>query len=227
MRRISEKGKQKEKRGTGTGESYKPYIQTREFNSLGTCSNPIDWKTGRSVHLLSQGEDMLWHILRWNDDIADIREQYPLELKRTFEIASQYGLSHPGTDPMTSDFLVTRNDKQLEVYSLKASRDVLESERNVERLFIEKTYWVTQGIPFKLVFKADLNKMLYNNIRLVVPYYNVGNIHDDASVIKHLIATRRLRVDMESKALNIRNLRLKYEKEIDLWKQRNSNQAIY
>ena len=56
MRRKSDKAKRKEKYGIGHGADYKPYIRTSEFNSLGTCSNPIDWKTGRTVHLLSQGE---------------------------------------------------------------------------------------------------------------------------------------------------------------------------
>ena len=45
--RISEKGKQKEKRGLGVGPDYKPYIKVREFNSLGTCSNYVDWKNQR------------------------------------------------------------------------------------------------------------------------------------------------------------------------------------
>lgn len=56
MRRKSQNGKLKEHRGTGVGADYKPWIQTGEFGSKGTTSNPIDWKTGRQVQLLSQGE---------------------------------------------------------------------------------------------------------------------------------------------------------------------------
>ena len=67
MRRKSQKGKFKEHRGTGTGADYKPWIQTGEFGSRGTAANPIDWKTGRQIHLLSQGEVIAWYLLRWDD----------------------------------------------------------------------------------------------------------------------------------------------------------------
>ena len=138
MKKMSDKRKRQEGRGTGTEKDYKPYIQAREVNSLGTCSNPIDWKTGRTVQLLSQGEDALWHILRWNDDIIDIREQYPLDLKRTFKIAGEYGIQHPGTNPMTTDFLVTMRNGQMIAYSLKPSKAVLEDKRTVEKLFMKR-----------------------------------------------------------------------------------------
>lgn len=227
MKKMSDKRKRQEGRGTGTEKDYKPYIQAREVNSMGTCSNPIDWKTGRTVQLLSQGEDALWHILRWNDDVVDIREQYPLDLKRTFKIAGEYGIQHPGMNPMTTDFLVTMRSGLMIAYSLKPSKDVLEDKRIVEKLFMEKTYWVTQGVEFKLIFKTDINMILYNNIRLVVQYYRAEKVHDDASVIKHLIATKMIPVDMESTPLKIRFLKQEYEKEIALWRQQNSRLATF
>lgn len=227
MKKMSDKRKRQEGRGTGTEKDYKPYIQAREVNSIGTCSNQIDWKTGRTVQLLSQGEDALWHILRWNDDIIDIREQYPLDLKRTFKIAGEFGIQHPGKNPMTTDFLVTMRNGQMIAYSLKPSTDVLEDQRTVEKLFMEKTYWVTQGVEFKLIFKTDINTILCNNIRLVVPYYKAEKVHDDASVIKHLIAAKRIPIDMESAPLKIRFLKQEYEKEIALWRQQNSRLAIF
>lgn len=95
MGKISEQRKRQEGRGTGTKKDYKPYIQAREINSLGTCSNPIDWKTGRTIELLSQGESALWHILRWNDDVIDIREQYPLDLKQPLKFQGNLAFSIP------------------------------------------------------------------------------------------------------------------------------------
>lgn len=116
MKQISDQRKRQEGRGTGTEKDYKPYIQAREVNSLGTCSNPIDWKTGRTVELLSQGESALWHILRWDDDVVDIREQYPLDLKQTFKISGKLGIQHPGKNPMTTDLLATMRDGRLIAY---------------------------------------------------------------------------------------------------------------
>jgi hypothetical protein len=74
-RKISQKTKQLRKMGTGEGASYIPYITTSEFNSLGTTSVIRDWKTGRGVHCLAQGETLWYYILRWDDNNVDIREQ--------------------------------------------------------------------------------------------------------------------------------------------------------
>ena len=45
----SNASKIEEGRGKGSGASYKPWIQTREVSSCATCSNPKDWKTGRTA----------------------------------------------------------------------------------------------------------------------------------------------------------------------------------
>ena len=202
-RRISEKGKLRERRGTGTGENYIPYTHTRDFGSLGTCSNPIDWKTGRTVELLSQGEAMLWHMLRWDDNVTDIQEQFKLSLEDTVTIAERLSIRHPRNKktPMTSDFFVTYKDGSQKAFSLKVSEKSL-SDRDIQKLCIEKLYWASIGIPYELVFKEDLNSVFFNNIRLVVEYYDASRIHDRISVIKHLIARKRIIVDMESTPLD-------------------------
>lgn len=74
-RRLSDETKKKRKMGTGEGKDYIPYITTSEINSLGTTSVIRDWKTGRGVHCLSQGEALWYYILRWDDNNVDIREQ--------------------------------------------------------------------------------------------------------------------------------------------------------
>ena len=51
----SNASKIEEGRGKGSGASYKPWIQTREISSCGTCSNPKDWKTGREVVAIITG----------------------------------------------------------------------------------------------------------------------------------------------------------------------------
>jgi hypothetical protein len=83
MRRITEKRKMLENRGKGHGKDYKPYIRASEINSLGTTSNVVDWKIGRAMELLSQGELYWFYILRWDDNVSEIREQLKsLQLKR-------------------------------------------------------------------------------------------------------------------------------------------------
>lgn len=221
MRKISEKGKQREGRGTGSGKDYKPYIQAREFGSLGTCANPIDWKTGRTVELLSQGEAAFWYISRWDDVVLDIQEQYPLDLNETLCIADTLGVKHPHDREtrMTSDFLVTYKNRTQRVFSLKSDRGVLEDERSLQKLLIEKLFWKHRGISFKLVFKSDLNMTLFRNIRFVVEYYDARFVHDDASLLKHLIATKQITPDMESAPLSMPVLTKCYEKQVEQWKK--------
>ena len=95
MGRITTARKLKEGRGTGTGADYKPWIQAREIGSVGTESVFNDWKHGRPIQCLSQGEMKTYHALRWRDDVLDIREQFPLDLKLTLAIAHRLGLPHP------------------------------------------------------------------------------------------------------------------------------------
>lgn len=91
-RRISDKSKQILHMGEGKGKDYVPYILTSEFNSLGTTSIITDWKTGRNIHCMSQGEAMWYYLLRWNDSNIDIREQFPLDNKITVKIADKLGV---------------------------------------------------------------------------------------------------------------------------------------
>ena len=70
--------------------------------------------TGRIHHLLSRNEEYYFYILDADPDVLDIREQFPLRLTETMEIARRLNIRHPwkGDFPfvMTTDFLVTRND---------------------------------------------------------------------------------------------------------------------
>lgn len=126
------------KKGTGIGKNYIPYISTAKLNSLGTTSVIKDWKTGRGVHCLSQGEAYWYYILRWDDNNIDIREQYPLEQSETTKIAMEHGFrpAQNGTIMMTTDFLVTKADGTFHAYSVKADRDL--SERTLQLLCVEK-----------------------------------------------------------------------------------------
>ena len=144
-RRISEQRKIQEGRGTGTGADYIPWIKAAELNSTGTASNIVDWKHGRTIELLSQGEKWLYLILRWNDRVVDIREQYPLDLSVTDRIADELGVRHAnnGQSHMTTDLLVTLDDGSMRAYSVKTGPNAM-TNRVCELLAIEKKYWETR-----------------------------------------------------------------------------------
>ena len=201
----SNASKIEEGRGKGSGASYKPWIQTREISSCGTCSNPKDWKTGRTVELLSQGEAYFWHILRWDDNILDIREQYPLDLELTNEICDDRCCKHPGGRNcyMTTDFYVIYKDGSEKAFSVKTSRNLLKKRRTKEKLDIERCYWEKfRHVPYEIVFKEDMNVVFAENIRIVSKFYNASSVFDEMSMLKHMIATKRIQVDMESEPLD-------------------------
>lgn len=201
-RRISDKTKVARHMGEGHGKNYIPYITTSEFNSQGTTSVIQDWKTGRGIHCLSQGEAQWYYILRWDDDNVDIREQFPLVIEETNQIAIENGFAVPGkgNHVMTTDFLVDRKDGTQIAYSVKASKNL--SERALQLLCIEKIYWKNHGVEFKMLFKEDVNKVLYSNIRLVTEFYDATKVFDRYSAIKHKIAIKEYSVDLSHKLLN-------------------------
>ena len=207
--KISKERKEKEKRGTGTGADYKPYIKVNEFNSLGTTCNPIDWKTGRTMHFLSQGEMYLYYLLRFKEDVVDIREQFPLELEDTLRIAKEMGYRHPKNKStrMTSDLLVDFIDGHQEVYSVKRNARDLEDKRTREKLKIEETYWNEKGIKFQIILTESLDINTITNIRLAVEFYDINDVYDEISYIKHLIATKQIDVDLTKGLIDYSKLR--------------------
>ncbi len=199
-RELSLETKIKRGYGQGEGKDYKPFIRANRFPSNGTCSIIPDWKTGRSVHCLSQGEAMAYYLLRWDDENIDIREQFPLwdedfTNTPTRLIANQLCVTPP-RGIMTTDFLVTRADGSLEAYSIKSNRNL--SERTVQKLCIEMLYWNSRNVSYTLAFKEDINQTLATNIRLVTEFYNAGAVlpDDPISAIKHKIAIKEYDIDM-------------------------------
>lgn len=196
---ISEEGKLKEMRGTGHGASYKPWIKIREINSSGTASSFPDWKHGRMIELLSQAELWFYHVLRWNDDVEDIREQFPLDLDETTEIARNIGFrpAMNGMKRMTTDLLVTMKDGTEAAFSVKASRDDIRNNRRAMELqMIEMEYWKRKGIRWGMLFKEDLDVQMIRNIMDAVTCYEASRVHDEFSLIRHLIANKLIIVDM-------------------------------
>ncbi len=215
--RISEKGKRKEKRGLGVGTDYKPYIKAREFNSLGTCSNYVDWKNQRQYEFLSQTELQVFITYRWDDNVVDIREQFPLdnilvekilrEKNSELRKKGQKLIKSPvvNGNPMTTDLLVFYKDRHKEAISVKYDKNTL-TNRDIEKLWIEKMYWKNQGVDWNLVDAAMINKVLVHNVMLVTEFYDKSRVFDKISLIKHLIATKQLIVNLEDEILDFSQL---------------------
>ena len=222
MRKKSRQTKEKLKMGTGSGADYKPWIQVGEFGSVGTAGRVVDWKTGRVVHLMSQVEIYFWYVLRWNDEVLDVREQIPLDLETTERIAEAYGICHPSKNGesviMTTDFLVDTNGGST-AFSVKHTAAF--SERTLEKLFLEQQYWMCKDVPWKLVTVNDFYMLAARNIRDIVTFYNVTDFTDRISFLKFLVARKYIQIDIH-KDLDWQELCITHNDEIEQFEKMNA-----
>jgi hypothetical protein len=155
---------EREGRGKGSGASYKPWVQISDFSSRGISRRAFSPKCARHHHLLSNLEWHIFLLLEFSQEVVDIREQFPLTRDETLSIAAKLGIKHPvypGTHVpavMTTDFLVKFNRNgadTLEAFSAKTAAD-LEKPRVLEKLEIERSYFLELGVPHRLVIDSEL-----------------------------------------------------------------------
>ncbi len=205
MSRITEEGKRKQNRYNQIGG----FIKNREMDSMGTSTMMRDWKTGDIVYLLSQGERDLYYQFRFNPLVEEVYTQVRLEKEETNHIARLFRVkpANGGRTSMTTDFLLKlKNGKSIAV-SYKDNEKELDDSTTLIHLNIEKEYWRRRGVPYLICFRKDINPVLVDNIRLVVPFYSRKSVYDDLTYIRHMIATHQMNVDMEKQDLNFMKIR--------------------
>lgn len=171
-RTPSRDSKLKQGRGEGHGASYTPFLTVRDVPSKGVRNRIKGWKTKRLHHLLSNIEKHYFYVLEWATSVIDIREQYPLPLQKTLEIANRLGIKHP-TDPkskepavITTDFLVDElvdGSRIVKARTVKKEEE-LNSNRVIEKFEIERTYWHENGIDWGIVVDIDIPEHLAKNM---------------------------------------------------------------
>lgn len=161
--------------GAGEGATYKPWIGVTDFSSLGRVHRVPSPKVGRSVHLFSDVESNVFHLLEWTDDIIDIREQFPLQRQLTIEIAAALEIHHPCypkthiPSVMTVDFMVTRLRDGItysEAFDCKRTEDA-EDPRVIEKLEIVRTYFSGMDVPYRLVFHSKIPMQKVKNVEWI------------------------------------------------------------
>jgi hypothetical protein len=159
--------------GQGSGRDYKPWLKvSRPMTSIGTSNRSGGRTTGRVHHFLSDIERNAFLIYDWADSVVDIREQFPLDRGETRAIADAMGVRHSiysGSDVpvvMTTDFLL---DTVVDGRPMQAARAVkpaakLADRRVLEKLEIERRYWVQRGVDWGIVTERDLPPVLIENL---------------------------------------------------------------
>lgn len=163
----------KEGRGKGNGANYKPWHTVADVPSLGRVHRPYGNKSKRQLHLLSDLEYFAFLHFEWNDNVLDIREQFPfLDRRETMEIAARCRIRHP-VDPqsgalwvITTDFLLTiRTDSgpDLIARSIKYSDD-LSNRRTLEKLELERRICERRQVEWKILTEQQLKSQFTTNL---------------------------------------------------------------
>lgn len=157
------------------------------------------------MHFLSDHEYMAFLELWWDADVIDIREQYPLGLMRTLRIAGQLGIKHPIDQrsgillTQTTDLLVTKGPHDAVTFNAWAVKDksALLDERAMDKLQIERCYWIEMGVPWQLVVNDGLNSVRAVNLSWLLDFENTlrkgRDLVDAACVSRVLAAVRECR----------------------------------
>jgi len=192
-----------EGRGKGKGGSYNPWLHVQDVPTTGRAWRIKGWKTGRVHHLLSDHEHDYWLIADWSRKVVDIREQFPLPLEVTLEIARKIGIGHPADrkrNPvvMTTDFLITVSTPAGNVDWARAVKpsSQLQVQRVIEKLEIERIYWKTQNISWGIVTEREMPRVLVNNIDYLHSHHEIADrialpqneIYDVAETLTSLIS---------------------------------------
>ncbi len=164
----------KEGFGKGQGQDYKPWIRVQDVPSVGRSHRIYSHITKRTHHLLSDLERAVFFILDWKTSTRDIREQFPLIREDSLDIAKETGIRHPEMasvkQVMSSDFLVDTADKNRPKFVLQVKpSSVMEDKRTIEKLEIERRYWLKKEIPFFLVSERSISDVIHKNLFWLFP----------------------------------------------------------
>ncbi len=182
MVRKTDKARLREKRGQGYGENYKPWILPHELPSDSRTHKILGWKHNRVYYLLSDGELWVFLIYQMEDNVLDIREQFPLlPIEKTLLIADQMNIIHPPKNRsdrnmktvMTSDFnlLVKKGDVVKEIVRTLKTEDDFNKIRTQEKFLIEKEYWSQKGIDWGVILHDEECKVIGKNIYSIYQDY--------------------------------------------------------
>lgn len=172
---------EKEKRGQGELDDYRPWLTTKDVPSRGRKHRVLGNKVNRVHHLFSDLERDVFCMFEFSSNVSDIREQFPLEQDDTLRISNCSGIVHP-KDPhtqvdivMTTDFVLTlkNNNEICTIARTVKYFNELADSRVLEKLEIERRYWKEQNIDWDIITEKQINRTLVSNINKVRSAYDI------------------------------------------------------
>lgn len=192
----------KEGFGNGDGVGYKAWIGVGSFPNKGITHRQVGRLTGRHHQLFSNHELKAFLAVQRLAKVVDIREQFPLwPLEETEKLAAELGVLHPGfnmSNPqvMTTDLFLTLRDGSHEAIAVKPSSE-LSSLRTLEKLEIERKYWMARSVPWSIVTEKQIPADLAHNLTYVDECYDINRVicetHSMSQIEMHIfdVLTKR------------------------------------
>lgn len=159
--------------GLGCGPDYRPWHEARTTNSDAVVSQTLGIKTGRIHHGLSPSEKSFFYLIEFHEQVVDIREQFPLlPLSLAMSNADILGIRYPKIPKtqipwvMTTDFLITylnQGKVKYAAFSVK-SRSRFKTKADFEKQELERIWWESLGIPWRIFLNDDEEKIVSQNI---------------------------------------------------------------
>lgn len=181
--RKTDKHRLLEDRGSGIGVDYNPWLKVHEFASRGRVHRVLGWKQKRVYQLMSDLELYYFLLTQWEEDIYDIREQFPLlPIETTIAISKELNIIHPPISKIedkdktviTTDFLLTlHSDKVVpKIVARTIKPDIqLQNNRVQEKFAIEKEYWRRKNIDWKVITEKEMKLVRAKNIHFIYDSY--------------------------------------------------------
>lgn len=167
----------KEGRGQGTGKDYQPWVRISDYSSKGRASRIYGIKTKRIHHLQSDNQLRAFLIYEFSSKTLDIRESYPLlDVMKVIDDKENLRFDKfcdKGTGEqlvICTNFLLTVKEpdgKEKLIARTVKNTSELNKKITLEKLEIEKRYWMQRGIEWKIVTEKQLPKQFAKNIEWV------------------------------------------------------------
>jgi hypothetical protein len=167
---------------------YEPWIKIPRSKGLNSTVSRINGnKTNRVHHLLSRNETRYFYYLEWASNVTDIREQFPLNIDQTREIAKSSGMGHAkfaGKEiVMTTDFLISIDNHHVIARTFKMSKE-LNKKRVLEKFAIEREYWGKLGVDWGIVTEKEIDNEIVANIEF---YHHSRSYLEDENIPEEYI----------------------------------------
>ena len=176
------KQREKEGRGKGEGKNYKPYLNIQDVASSGIRPRFMGIKTGRMHQYMSKNEEDYHWTLEAAPSVIDIREQWPLDLERTEQIAELMNITHPYDRKtghlivMTTDFFITLITEDGVVYIARTFKPLEAlNQRTCEKFEIERLYYEMIGIDWGIVTEHEIPMAISENFRKLSRFISLEN----------------------------------------------------